>query len=63
MNLQDERIQAACGALSLDAIAAHYPALAQQAADSDDSFADFLEQCLKAEQDERRSRFQAKDQG
>ena len=59
MNLQDERIQAACGALSLNAIAEHYPALAQEAAEGDASFADFLEHCLKAEQDERRSRSQA----
>jgi DNA replication protein DnaC len=59
MNLQDERIQAACGSLALSAVAEHYPALAQQAADGDASFTDFLERCLKAEQDERRSRSQA----
>lgn len=59
MNLQDERIQAACGALSLTAVAEHYPALAQEAVDSDASYTDFLERCLKAEQDERRSRSQA----
>jgi len=58
MNLQDERIQAACDALALTAVAEHYPALAQAAADSDASYTDFLEQCLKAEQDERRSRSQ-----
>jgi len=37
MNLQDERIQAACGALALGAIAEHYPALAQDAVDGDAS--------------------------
>ena len=59
MNLQDERIQAACGSLALSAVAEHYPALAQQAADGDASYSDFLERCLRAEQDERRSRSQA----
>ena len=59
MNLQDERIQVACDALALGAIAQHYPALAQEAADSDASYAEFLERCLKAEQDERRSRSKA----
>ena len=59
MNLQDERIRTACDALSLGAIADHYPALAQQAADSDASYTEFLERCLKAEQDERRRRSQA----
>jgi len=59
MNLQDERIRVACGALALSAIADHYPALAQEAADSDASYTDFLERCLKAEQDERRGRSQA----
>ncbi len=59
MNLQDERIQAACEALSLNAIANQYPAIAQDSADNDASHADFLEQCLKAEQDERRGRSRA----
>ncbi len=59
MNLQDERIRTACDALSLGAIADHYPALAQQAADGDASYTEFLERCLKAEQDERRRRSQA----
>jgi len=59
MNLQDERIRTACGSLSLGAIADHYPALAQQAADGDASYTEFLERCLKAEQDERRRRSQA----
>jgi DNA replication protein DnaC len=59
MNIQDERIQAACSALTLNAVADHYPALAQEAADADASYTDFLERCLKAEQAERRSRSQA----
>ena len=59
MNLQDERIQSACGALSLSAVAEQYPALAQEAADTDASYTDFLEQCLNAEQAERRRRSQA----
>ena len=59
MNIQDERIQNACDALSLAAIAQQYPELAQAAVDGDASYTDFLEQCLKAEQAERRSRSQA----
>ena len=59
MNIQDERIQAACEALALSAVADHYPILAQQAVDRDASYVDFLERCLTAEQDERRSRSQA----
>ena len=59
MNLQDERIQVACDTLALGAVADNYPALAQQAVDSDASYIDFLEHCLKAEQDERRSRSRA----
>jgi DNA replication protein DnaC len=59
MNLQDERIQAACHSLTLAAIAEHYPALAQEAVDSDASYTEFLECCLKAEQQERRRRSQA----
>ena len=35
MNVQDERLRTACSALSLNAIAEQYPALAQEAADSD----------------------------
>jgi DNA replication protein DnaC len=59
MNVQDERIHSACAALSLNAIAEHYPVLAQEAVERDASYTDFLERCLKAEQDERRSRSQA----
>ncbi|MCZ6642645.1 MAG: ATP-binding protein [Gammaproteobacteria bacterium] len=59
MNVQDERIQSTCDALALNAVAQHYPVLAQEAANTDASYVDFLEQCLKAEQDERRSRSRA----
>jgi DNA replication protein DnaC len=59
MNLQDERIRTACDTLALGAVAEHYPGLAQTAADEDASYIDFLERCLKVEQDERRSRSQA----
>lgn len=59
MNVQDERIQARCDALALNAVAQHYPVLAQEAADTDASYVDFLERCLKAEQDERGSRSRA----
>lgn len=58
MNLQDERIRHACEALTLTAIAEHYPQLAQQAVDDEASFVDFLECCLKIEQQQRRSRSQ-----
>ena len=59
MNIQDERIRTACDTLALGAVAEHYPGLAQQAAEEVASYVDFLERCLKAEQDERRSRSQA----
>tara|TARA_B100000035_G_C21012158_1_gene560139 strand:- start:120 stop:902 length:783 start_codon:yes stop_codon:yes gene_type:complete len=59
MNIQDERIQASCDSLGLASLGEHYPHLAQQAADQDTSYADFLEQCLKCEQDQRRLRSQA----
>jgi DNA replication protein DnaC len=58
MNIQDERIQSACDTLTLTAIGQQYPELAQAAVDSEASYTDFLEQCLKAEQAERRSRSQ-----
>lgn len=58
MNIQDERIQSACEQLALQAMAAHYAQLAQEAVHGDLSFSDFLEQCLKAELDARRLRSQ-----
>lgn len=59
MNIQDERIQTACEALSLTSLGQHYSIIATQAAEQELSFTDFLEQCLKCEQDERRQRSQA----
>lgn len=58
MNVQDDRIQSACEALTLSAVAEQYPALAEQAANKDASYVDFLEQCLLAEQEERKRRSQ-----
>ena len=57
MNLQHDRISALCEAMKLDAVARDWSTIAQRAADTDVSFADFLEQLLKCEQvnrDERR---------
>jgi len=59
MNVQNDRIQSVCEALSLPAISEQYSVLAEQAAKSDVSYADFLEQCLMAEQSDRRCRSQA----
>ena len=56
MNLQAQRIEELCMALNLPGIAADYPALAQQAAEKEGSFSDYLEQCLKAEQQSRQQR-------
>jgi DNA replication protein DnaC len=58
MNVQDDRIQSVCEALTLTAVGESYPALAQQAAKEDLSYADFLERCLMAEQEERKRRSQ-----
>lgn len=49
MNLQQERLDALCTQLKLDRIASHYPALAQQAAQEELSFSDFLEKLLTLE--------------
>jgi DNA replication protein DnaC len=59
MNIQDDRINSVCQSLTLNAIAEPYPTLAQDAAQRDASFADFLEQCLNAERQVRRARSQA----
>jgi len=59
MNIQDERIQSACERLTLKAVADQYAILAQEAVESDNSFSDYLEQCLKVELDARRLRSQA----
>ena len=49
MSLQQERISALCSGLKLERMAAEWPALAQQAAGAEGSYADFLEKLLSAE--------------
>lgn len=56
MNLQHERIAALCAELRLNAVADRYPDLAARAAEGDQSFADFLEGVLAAEQSTRQGR-------
>ena len=53
MNLQQERIAMMCERLRLGSMAREWPALAQQAAGSEASYADFLEQLLNAENEAR----------
>ena len=53
MNLQHERIAMMCERLRLGSMAREWPALAQQAAGSEASYADFLEQLLNAENEAR----------
>jgi DNA replication protein DnaC len=53
MNLQHERIAMMCERLRLGSMACEWPALAQQAAGSEASYADFLEQLLNAENEAR----------
>ena len=59
MNVQNDRVQSVCEALALPAISEQYSVLAEEAAKSDVSYIDFLEQCLMAEQSDRRRRSQA----
>lgn len=56
MNLQHERIATLCAQLKLECIATGWASLAQRAATADSSMADFLEQLLQAELDEREAR-------
>lgn len=56
MNLQHERIGQLCASLKLERIATDWSPLAQQAASTEASFADFLEQLLGAEADARTER-------
>lgn len=56
MNLQTDRISALCDTLKLAGVADSYPALASAAAETEQSFTDFLENVLLAERDCRRSR-------
>lgn len=56
MNLQMERMQSLCEQLGLGAVAGQFPALAQRAVDSEASYADFLEEVLRAELAVRQAR-------
>ena len=59
MNLQYDRIRAACEALKLSAIATQWSGIADQVVREEKSFADFLESLLGAELDEKARRSQA----
>lgn len=56
MNLQMQRIQHACDALKLNAMALEWSAIADRAAGQQASLADFLEQLLQVELEARRQR-------
>lgn len=56
MNLQHERIAALCEQLKMACLAAEWPALAQQAARDEASFADFVEKLLQCESAAREQR-------
>ena len=56
MNLQMDRIQQACETLKLNTLGVEWSAIADNAAGSDGSLADFLEQLLKVELDARLQR-------
>ncbi len=56
MNLQSDRIATLCEDLKLHGMAESFPVLASKAADTEQSFVDFLEETLIAERDCRRAR-------
>jgi len=56
MNLQYLRIESLCQQLKVDTFATDWPALAQQAAEKETSYADFLEQLLLSEDRARNER-------
>jgi len=56
MNLQGERIHALCEVLKLSGVATAYGALADTAVTTESSYTDYLEHCLRAEQDARQQR-------
>ena len=56
MNLQQQRIAELCEQLKMACLAAEWPALAQQAAREEASFADFLEKLLHCENVAREQR-------
>lgn len=56
MNLQHQRIAALCEQLKMACLASEWPALAQQAAQDEASFADFMEKLLQCESAAREQR-------
>lgn len=56
MNLQHERLDELCHQLQLQAIAQHYSTYAQTAAETQQSYSDFLEELLRLKQTERQAR-------
>ena len=56
MTIQHERILSLCDRLNLSAIATNYSHLAQQAAESNQGYSDFLEQVLQGELQQRQQR-------
>jgi hypothetical protein len=56
MNLQVQRIESLCASLHLNGVAANYLALSQQAVVKESSYSDYLEECLKVEQQVRQLR-------
>lgn len=56
MNLQTQRIDTLCEVLNLSGIASNYEALAQEACKKESSYSDYLESCLKSEQQFRQQR-------
>jgi len=56
MNLQHDRIAALCEQMKFARVASEWPAIAQQAAETEASFADFLERVLAVEYDARLER-------
>lgn len=56
MNLQTHRIDELCDSLNLPGLAVNYMPLAQQAAEKETSYTDYLEGCLKSEQQSRQQR-------
>lgn len=56
MNLQAQRLHELCEGLSLPGLEMDYDALAQTASQEDSSYTDYLEQCLKSEQQSRQQR-------
>jgi len=59
MNLQCDRIRAACDTLKLNAIATQWSSLADQTVRDEKSLADFLESLLRVELDEKTQRSQS----